>query len=460
MTRLSGILVALVVVQLCEAGEWRGIVPLRSTRADVEKLLGKPSAAEPNTHATEGERVTVTYAERPCDHDWQVPPGTVLSIAVHPQQPYSLASLKLVESRYEKRRDVHIETLYYYVNAEEGINYTVDRAKGVVLDAEFYPPSTDSSHRCTARREKSAASSSARPGSALSTAERMKAVERLAPTYEYSCVMHPQVRQVQDGTCPKCGMPLTTVQPSILGDYQVVLATSPQIPKAGKKTRLQFAIFHPHTGARVKDYVVNHEKLFHLFLVSQDMTVYQHLHPQLQRNGTFTVDAVLPKEGPYKLHGDFFPAGGTLQLVHRDLSTAGSHVQAPAVLTPDSTFSKTVDGMTITLEWDRVGTARAGVLLPLPYRITDERTGEPVRDLEPYLGAWGHTLILNADQSESLHSHPTETVPPNAGRATVRGGPVVTFQTLFPAPGLYRIWTQFQRRGRVSTVAFTVRIPS
>lgn len=295
----------------------------------------------------------------------------------------------------------------------------------------------------------------------LSTAERVRELERLAPTYEYSCIMHPEVRQAQTGTCPKCGMTLTSTMPSVLGEYKLALTTKPLRPKVGEKARLRFVISHPQTGARVKDYVVNHEKLFHLFIVSQDMTEYQHIHPRLESDGSFEVETVFPTLGLYKLHADFFPAGGTLQVLHRQLSTVGyraSRVPSPALLTPDATLVKSVDGMKISLDLGVVGTPVAGALVPLKYRLTDERTSEPVRDLEPYLGAWSHTLILNADQSEYLHSHPTEMLPDNADMATLRGGPQVEFQTMFPAPGNYRIWTQFQRAGRVTTVFFTVRV--
>jgi hypothetical protein len=273
--------------------------------------------------------------------------------------------------------------------------------------------------------------------------------------------MHPEVRQAQDGTCPKCGMMLRTIRPSVLGEYKLALATKPLRPKVGEKARLRFVISNPQTGAHVKDYVLNHEKLFHLFIVSQDMTEYQHIHPRLERDGSFEIETVFPRAGLYKLHADFFPTGGTLQVLHRELSTAGyraSNSSLPAALTPDATLVKTVDGMTINLDLGGTSAPVAGALVPLKYRLTDERTGELVRDLEPYLGAWGHTLILNSDQSEYLHSHPTEMLPDNVERATLRGGPEVEFQTMFPAPGNYRIWTQFQRAGRVITVFFTVRV--
>ena len=101
----------------------------------------------------------------------------------------------------------------------------------------------------------------------------------------------------------------------------------------------------------------------------------------------------------------------------------------------------------------------AGRFTQLKYHLADARTNQPVRDLEPYLGAWGHTLILNADQSAYLHSHPTEMLPTGTGAAAgPRGGPEVEFGVMFPAAGLYRIWTQFQRHGEIHTASFTVRV--
>jgi len=295
-----------------------------------------------------------------------------------------------------------------------------------------------------------------RPFAELSTAERLKELERLAPTYDYTCVMHSEVHQAQEGVCPKCGMPLKVLTPSVQGEYKLQVHSTPSRPQAGQKVKLQFIISHPQTGARVKDYVINHEKLFHLFVVSQDLEEYQHLHPQLEPDGSFTVETVLPRTGRYKLHTDFFPVGGTLQVLHRELVTAGKPATR-ATVTPraDETLAKTVEGTRVQLDWGGKPLT-AGVLVPLRYHLADAQTGQPVRDLEPYLGAWGHTLILNADQSEYLHSHPTEMLP-DSTHTKPRGGPVVEFRAMFPAAGTYRIWTQFQRSGRIITVAFTIQ---
>jgi Heavy metal binding domain len=289
----------------------------------------------------------------------------------------------------------------------------------------------------------------------LSISERLKALEQLAPTYDYSCVMHADVHQAQEGSCPKCGMPLQSLTPVVRGEYKLQLISTPLRPPAGRKVSMRFIVSHPNTGARVKYYVLNHDKLFHLFIISQDLEAYQHLHPQLQPDGSFSVETVLPRAGQYKLHADFFPVGGTLQVLHRDLATVGNPPsRAPVTLQPDESLTKTIDGTTIKLEWGNKPLT-AGVLIPLRYHLSDARTGAPINDLEPYLGAWGHTLILNADQSEYLHSHPTEMLPDNTKAA--RGGPMVEFRAMFPAAGSYRIWTQFQRNGRIITATFTVR---
>lgn len=138
----------LALVSPPPAAEWRGLAPLRSTRADVERLLGRPESESGSVYETDGERVSVTYSLRPCDYGWQVPPDTVISFFVHPKQPPKLADLKLDEKKYERRRDLHIEHVFYYIDREAGINYTFDSAKGLVTGVEYYPPLKSKAPRC------------------------------------------------------------------------------------------------------------------------------------------------------------------------------------------------------------------------------------------------------------------------------------------------------------------------
>ena len=97
-------------------------------------------------------------------------------------------------------------------------------------------------------------------------------------------------------------------------------------------------------------------------------------------------------------------------------------------------------------------TVIAGRVVKLRYDLT--HMGIPVKDLEPYLAAWGHTLVLSENGEEYVHAHPIEYLPTDV--TDPHGGPEVTFDALFPKPGRYRIWTQFKRKGTVTTTTFVV----
>ena len=70
-------------------------------------------------------------------------------------------------------------------------------------------------------------------------------------------------------------------------------------------------------------------------------------------------------------------------------------------------------------------------------------------DLQPYLGAMAHLMLLHQDGITFVHSHPDESDPANGQRGTL------TFLARFPKPGIYRGWLQFQRADQVQTAAFT-----
>jgi hypothetical protein len=92
----------------------------------------------------------------------------------------------------------------------------------------------------------------------------------------------------------------------------------------------------------------------------------------------------------------------------------------------------------------------------LAFTLTDAKTGRPVTDLQPYLGAFGHALILSEDMRDYVHSHPFEN--PDSDISKGLGGPTVTFEGYMPKAGRYRAWSQFQRNGEVVTVPFTVNV--
>jgi hypothetical protein len=277
----------------------------------------------------------------------------------------------------------------------------------------------------------------------------------------FTCPMHPEIRAAAAGICPKCGMKLVKGAPPETADYFVKIETVPKSPKAGEKVKFRFTVFHPTTEKQIKEFNILHDMPFHLFVVSQDFEEFQHIHPDQQRDGSFTIETLLPRKGYYKIFCDFFPAGGMPQVIQSNLVTAdfdGDLLSSQPRLTPDKSLAKTVEGTRFELKFEPAQPF-AGKSAELHYRLVDEKTGEAVKDLTPYLGAWGHTLILSEDATDYLHSHPTEMIPEDVDRNALKGGPDVVFDTFFPRPGNYRIWSQFQRQGKIITVPFTVNIP-
>src|SRR5207302_7540566 len=112
----------------------------------------------------------------------------------------------------------------------------------------------------------------------------------------------------------------------------------------GQRVKLHFAIFNPRTGAQVKQFGLMHDKLFHLFIVSQDLNDFQHIHPQQLSNGSFVIETVLKQTGLYKIYTDFYPLTGAPQVLQTYLATAGwrGDVEAgQAKLNPNAALVKT-----------------------------------------------------------------------------------------------------------------------
>lgn len=198
-------------------------------------------------------------------------------------------------------------------------------------------------------------------------------------------------------------------------------------------------------GAIVDPFDLTHEKLLHLIIVSQDLSYFHHVHPSYVGNGVFEIDNDFPQGGKYRLIADFKPMGGDSMTKMTWVELSGEPAAALPVA-PDESLVDAADGVRAKLEVERLE-ARAGTTLT--FELTDERTGEPIADLEPYLGAIGHVVVLSEDGSRYVHVHAED----DQG-----AGPTASFEATFPSEGIYKIWGQFQRGGRVFTVSYVVDV--
>ena len=275
----------------------------------------------------------------------------------------------------------------------------------------------------------------------------------------FYCPMHPDITAKTEASCSRCGMKLVPGDPLDAREYLLDMKATPQAVQPGQPVRLAFTVRHPDTRAIVFTYATVHEKQFHLFVVSHDLEYYDHVHPEMRADGSWAIDITLPKAGYYKLIADFLPLGGTPQVVPRLLAAgdAGDLAGSRARLTPDDALQKTAGSMNLTLSLPPDGLV-AGRDETLRYHIVDAKTGRPVADLEPYLAAFGHTLVVSEDTLEYIHAHPVEQLPEQID--TAAGGPDLTFRALLPKPGRYRLWTQLKRDDVVTTARFTVTAAS
>lgn len=214
-------------------------------------------------------------------------------------------------------------------------------------------------------------------------------------------------------------------------------------PVAGTPIALTLELRDPG-GKRVTGLEVMHEKLLHLIVVSADLSFFTHEHPEHHADGLLTHSLTLPSPGEYTAFADFTPSGGKPTVVSAPI-TIGGPAPAAVGLVPVALPATAHDGgFSVELRADRplVGSGEA----MLAFTVRD--ANGPVTDLQNYLGAKGHCVIISADRTRYLHSHPMG-----------GDGSTVQFHTTFPAAGTYKIWIELRPRGEPLRVSFTVDVP-
>ncbi|MCR2803301.1 hypothetical protein [Paenibacillus soyae] len=218
---------------------------------------------------------------------------------------------------------------------------------------------------------------------------------------------------------------------------------APQSPKAGDTVTITMTA-RDENGEKVQEYELGHEKEMHLIVVREDLSEFYHVHPIKRADGEFTQEMTLPSGGTYKLFADFIPAGHEQMTASGTLELAGNENVSPPQ--PDGKLLRSEQGVEVELA---LSSTKAGEESELAFTLRDAASKAGLTDLEPYLGAIGHVVIISEDTEHYLHVHPMNEDD---------SGPVARFATAFPEEGLYRIWGQFQRNGETFIVPFTIQV--
>ncbi|MET7747497.1 copper resistance protein CopC [Micromonospora sp. NPDC005367] len=210
---------------------------------------------------------------------------------------------------------------------------------------------------------------------------------------------------------------------------------------AGATVNYRFRIIGTDRRAAT-GFAVVHETTLHLIVVGRDLAGYQHLHPTMAPDGTWSVPLKLSRPGGYRIYADFSvatPGGSPLPLVLGvDHLVPGAH--SPTALPPPHPAA-TAGPYTVSMD----GTPAVGMMSPTSFRVG--RSGTPAQ-VERYLGAYGHLVVVREGDLGYVHVHPEPELVDGA----------VKFWLTPPSPGRYRAFFDFQVDGTVHTAEYTIDV--
>ena len=182
-------------------------------------------------------------------------------------------------------------------------------------------------------------------------------------------------------------------------------------------------------GDVLTDFDVSHEKRMHVIVVREDLTTFQHLHPEMSGDGTWETPLRLKSPGAYRVFADH-EAGGAKFSPSARLTVPGRPQPRPLPAAVRSVELPGAYGVRYSRDGDVVS-----------FEIT--QGGKPV-DTDPYLGAAGHLVVLRAGDLEYLHTHPQ--------------GDALDFEVEVGEAGTHRMFLQFSHGGTVHTADFTAEL--
>lgn len=219
--------------------------------------------------------------------------------------------------------------------------------------------------------------------------------------------------------------------------------------KRGADVPVAFRIIDP-AGKAATGFALNMTKQVHFFAVRDDLSVYRHVHPELDGE-VWRTALSLPDGGRYRMYAEFVPPGGGR---HPEPVVLGVPFEVPgdaakAALPPPVAEVATESGYRVEVKSGLELPVRKSAKIRLAIRTPG---GAPVDSLEPHLGAYGHVTAFHAEQLSTTHMHPVEMV----GIPVVGG--VLTFDVWFAETGTHRLFLEFRHGGALHTAAFTVTV--
>ena len=275
---------------------------------------------------------------------------------------------------------------------------------------------------------------------------------------------------------------------------------------AGIPVRLGFFVRENPKDVPVGDFQIEHEKLMHVIGARSDLNEFFHIHPDppnpyasirfsenslpddfndplgkyrgalrsaspdstlnklfpFLNEGVFVSDYVFPKPGRYKIWSEVKREGVNHAFGHPEIIVEGEGPKEEG----EVSFGRNVIAGSYQVALDVNEPIRAGRPTDLYFDIHTLTGGEV--EVEPYLGAAMHLAVIKKDWSEFIHTHPEGDTGMEHGHSSFlpflkayahgevddeaehrvqEADDEVRFQTIFPSPGLYKVFAQFRPKG-------------
>jgi len=296
--------------------------------------------------------------------------------------------------------------------------------------------------------------------------QTVKATEAAAPGTKYICPMNCEKGKTYDqpGSCPVCHMDLEPIKAEVeanKAEYFTAFTANPALLEAGKSAILSFTPKIKGNESTPVPLDLVHEKKMHLILVNDDLSWFDHIHPEFSASGAYDIKLLGKGEnftngrghnetrfdagGKYWAFTDYKPVNGLNQVNKAELNVGGS--PAKTIAYNQSKMSSTVDGYTLTLESGHEGAGfSTGSQQHIPINIKQGGKSVDPATFENYLGEKAHLILVEVASKAFVHTHPSA----EGGRLDIH--------TTFTQPGTYRGWLQFQTNGKVHTADFVMKV--
>lgn len=238
--------------------------------------------------------------------------------------------------------------------------------------------------------------------------------------------------------------------------YNLELASNSTVFTPNQPTEITYRITDS-SGTIIKDFLAENDEIMHFFLVRDDLENFQQLQPDFDKaSGTFSVNTIFPTKGIYRLYADFTPAGGQQApglgvVTTADVNVGNVTKKTPTHLVPTEWNVQTSNGYSAIYRFPSVVEAN----VPTPFTLSIEKDGQPITDLEDYLGARAYATVFESKTLRFEHVSANNT---GGDIQPENGSPLLTFTYRFPKPGLYKVFTQFQHQGQVITTDYVIKV--